>query len=165
MKLNQSQACWLLGAALVVSGLPFEVRAAAPAAPAPKEVEAPKSVFAVDPKTGKDPFFPKSERWNPPPPTPKVDPVKTAPDKPAPPPVKIDPYENFELKGFVGSGNGRVVTISSGIKNYIMMLGESKMAVTPKGSYRFKIIRYTGTGVVIQIDGEKEEKELALPTP
>jgi len=165
MKLNQSLACWLLGAALVVSVLPFEVRAAAPAAPVAKEVEAPKSVFAIDPKAGKDPFFPKSERWNPPPPKPKVDVEVNAPDKPTPPPPKVNPYESFELKGFVGTGNGRVVTISSGVKNYIMMLGETKMAATPKGNYRFKIVKFTATGVVIQIDGEKEEKELTLPTP
>ncbi len=164
MKLNQSQVCWLLGAALVVSVLPSELHAAAPAAAPAKEVEAPKSTFATDPKAGKDPFFPKSERWNPPPPKPKVEVVST-PDKPAPPPVKIDPYESFELKGFVGSGDGRVVTVSSGVKNYIMMLGESKMAATPKGNYRFKIVRYTATGVVIQIDGEKEERELKFPTP
>lgn len=165
MKLNQSLACWLVGAALVVSALPFEVQAAAPAAPPAKEVEAPKSTFAIDPKAGKDPFFPKSERWNPPPPKPKVESVVSTPGKPAPEPVKVDPYESFELKGFVGSGDGRVVTISSGVKNYIMMLGESKMAVTPKGNYRFKIVRYTDSGVVIQIDKEKEEKELKFPTP
>lgn len=139
--------------------------AAAPAKPAEpkKEPVAPKSVFTVDPKKGKDPFYPKSERWNPPPPKPKVETTTTV--KPAEPPPKKDPYKHFELKGFVGSGDKRVVTISSGTRNYIVVLGENKMAVTPDGNYRFKVVRYTESGVVIQIEGEKEEKELKFPTP
>jgi len=174
MKLNHSQSCALLAVAMVLSFAPVRaLAAAAPAAPAkpadakaaPKEAVIPKSAFAVDPKKGKDPFFPKSERWNPPPPKPVV-PVATPGTVVVPPVVvKKDPYKHFELKGFVGSGDKRVVTISSGLRNYIVMLGESKLANTSEGPFRFKIVRYTENGVVIQVDGEKDEKELKIPTP
>ncbi len=178
MKLNHSQSCALLAVAVVLSFAPVNaLAAAAPAAPAapgkpadakaaPKEVVIPKSAFVVDPKKGKDPFFPKSERWNPPPPKPVVAVATPGSSvQPPPPPPKKDPYKHFELKGFVGSGDRRVVTISSGLRNYIVMMGESKLASTPEGPFRFKIVRYTENGVVIQVDGEKEEKELKIPAP
>lgn len=168
MKSNFLQTGWKLAVLMTVVFAPLQVKAAAadPAKPAPaKEPEAPKSVFATDPKAGKDPFFPKSERWNPPPPK-KVEVVNPDTGKPVQPePPKKQPYKHFELKGFVGTGNNRVVTISSGVRNYILMLGESKLATTPEGPFRFKIVRFTDTGVVIQVEGEKEEKELKLPTP
>ncbi|MCD6051461.1 MAG: hypothetical protein K0Q55_2870 [Verrucomicrobia bacterium] len=165
--------------ALALALLPVSAQAAAaePAKPAdakaaaaaPKEIVAPKSVFATDPKKGKDPFFPKSERWDP---KPKVVTVATnaGPGVIVTPPVEVKKnyIQHFELKGYVGSGNNRVVTISSKLKNYIVMLGESKAAITPDGPARFKILRYTDTGVVIQVEGEKADKaelELKLPTP
>ncbi len=179
MKKVHSQAGWLLAIALTVALVPVRTQAAAadPAKPAdakaaaaaPKEVVAPKSVFATDPKKGKDPFFPKSERWDP---KPIVTNVATNAGPGVivtpPPPVKKNYIQHFDLKGYVGSGNNRVVTISSGVKNYIVMLGESKAAVTPDGPARFKILRYTDTGVVIQVEGDKADKaeqELKIQAP
>ena len=175
MNLKHSQAFGLLAVALTVAFAPMRVAAAAaePAKPADakaavKEPVAPTSVFATDPKKGKDPFFPKSARWDPPPPKP-LPPVNPDTGKPVPPPVvKKDYGKHFELKGYVGSGNNRVVTVWSGVKNYIVMLGEGKSANTPDGPARFKVVRYTDTGVVIQVEGDKAdtvEKELKLPTP
>lgn len=172
MKLSQSHAYLLVAGCLLGCWTGGRVSAAAaePAKPAnakaaPKEVVVPKSTFESDPKKGKDPFFPKSVRWNPPPP--KVDPVPQpgAPTpQPAPPPPKPVLSKHFELRGLVGTGDRRVVTISSGLnKNYIMGLGESKTAATPDGPAKFKVLRYTSTGVIIKVDGETEEKELTLP--
>lgn len=173
MKLSQSHTCLLVAGCLLGCLTAGRVSAAAaePAKPAdpkaaPKEVVVPKSAFESDPKKGKDPFFPKSVRWNPPPP--KVDPVvqpgtTTQPVVPPPKPVLS---KHFELRGLVGAGNRRVVTISSGMnKNYILGLGESKTAATPDGPAKFKVVRYTAAGVVIKVDGETEEKELTLPAP
>ncbi|HEY1173062.1 MAG TPA: hypothetical protein VGH19_16965 [Verrucomicrobiae bacterium] len=169
MKSNLLQTAWKLAAIVAVISAPLVAgAAAAPAKPAPaKDPEPKKSVFATDPKAGKDPFFPKSERWNPPPKVvaPVVTPTPGGTSPVPPPVVKKDPYKNFELKGFVGVGNNRVVTISSGLKNYIVGLGESKLASTPDGPVRFKVVRFSDTGVFILVEGEKQEKELSLPTP
>lgn len=167
MNLKRSHTAWGAMIALTVVAAPMLAMAAvAPAKPEAKEPEPPKSVFAMNPKNGKDPFFPKSERWNPPPPKP-VEPTPTATATAVKPkePEPVNPYEFFDLKGFVGSGNGRVVTISSGSKNFIMMMGESKQAVTPKGTFRFKVVGFTETGVIIHVDGQKKDGELNLPTP
>lgn len=173
MKAHQSYAYLLVAGCLLgcLTGSRVSAAAAEPAKPAdakaaPKEIVIPKSTFESDPKKGKDPFFPKSVRWNPPPP--KVDPV-VQPGSTTPvvvPPPKKDPYKHFELRGLVGVGDRRVVTISSGMnKNYIVGLGESKTAATPDGNFKFKVVRYTAAGVVIKVDGETEEKELTLPSP
>lgn len=134
---------------------------------APKPVEIPKAKFEYDNKKGKDPFFPKSVRWNPPPPKPpevQVTPGNTV--KPPEPPPKKNPYDFFALKGVTGVGNAKLVVINSGVKgkNYLLALGESKTVVTPEGNYKVKIEGFSDSGVVIKIDGEKASQELKLPT-
>src|SRR5262245_55168256 len=51
--------------------------------------EVPKSVFIDDPRTTRDPFFPRSTRRQPIPPPPKPDPVTGNLVPPPPPPVQL----------------------------------------------------------------------------
>lgn len=160
----------LCAVALVV-GVSQDLLAATPdAKPAAKEVVKeiviPKAKFEYDNQKGKDPFFPKSERWTPPPPKPKEVVVPGVPTQPVKPVEPKDPYKNFELKGMTGVGNNRLVVINAGIKgkNYLLGLGESKSVVTPDGNYKIKVESFSEQGVMIKIDTEKAPKELKLPT-
>lgn len=131
---------------------------------APKEIVIPKSSFDTDPKKVKDPFFPNSVRWNPPVVKPKPVVPTVTPTQPVVPVKPPDVYRSFELKGLVGVGDSRLVLITTGVRNYTMALNEVRTVVTPDGSKRLKVESFTDKGVVIKIDGEKENKELKLPT-
>jgi hypothetical protein len=160
--------------AALISGMSLSVMAAAPdakpadkaAKDAPKEIVIPKSHFEYDNKKGKDPFFPKSERWTPPPPKAPEVPTPGNPTIPVKPPEPVDPYKDFELKGMSGVGNNRLVVINAGTKgkNYLMGIGETKTIVTTTGTHRVKIESFSDHGVIIRIEGEKAPKELKLPT-
>lgn len=140
--------------------------AKAAAKEAAKEVVIPKAKFEYDNQKGKDPFFPKSVRWNPPPPKPVEVVVPGNPTQPVIPVAPKDPYKNFDLKGMTGVGNNRLVVINAGVKgkNYLLGLGESKSVVTPDGNYKIKVESFSEQGVMIKIEGEKAPKELKLPS-
>ncbi|MEW6303431.1 MAG: hypothetical protein AB1705_08175 [Verrucomicrobiota bacterium] len=136
----------------------------------PKEVVIPKSYFTVDNKLGLDPFYPRSERWRPPPPKPVVpvvqpgQPVVAQPGQPpSPPPPPPDPWKGFSLKGITGTVARRFALISTAGKNYDFMTGESLKVKTELGDKSIKCVEITDRQVTFSMEGEKENKTFRVP--
>ena len=149
----------LLQAGLLVAVLsltPAGARAAAnpaptPAAPPAEPPPPPKSVFTIDPQSGKDPFFPLSKRWS----TNAV--VKT--NEFIPPPVPLFP-DDIRCQGFSGTTDRPLVIIN----NKTVEKGE-RFELLLKGQ-RIRVqcveIKLKNRSVVLEVNGIT--RELGLRT-
>lgn len=133
--------------------------AASPPAPAKAEAKAKvsatdtnvvafdlKSVFDDDPKTTKDPFFPKSKR-------------RLASSGSGTAKHEVAPVAELHLRGVIGSP-GRFIAM---INDKTFATGEkSQVAVGPGQYLIIKVNKITERSVTVSIDGEPAPRELSL---
>jgi hypothetical protein len=142
---------------------------AAPAKATNAPVVIPKSVFVSDIKTGKDPFFPETERGKPPKPKPTPTQANAATNAAPVKPKFIKPpvWDFISYKGNIGG----IVLISTTVKTYDFLPGEELTVRVPdpvdetttvEKKVRMKLVEIRGDSVVISIEGESETKELKL---
>lgn len=118
----------LAGAFLALA--PLAGRAAEKPAPAPESLPPsppPKSVFVIDPKFGRDPFFPRSERWT------NLFPKVTNEVAVAQPPPPQFP-EELRCQGFSAVGAKKLViingrTVEAGEKFVVRLLSGQTIQV------------------------------------
>jgi hypothetical protein len=107
-----------------------------------------KSQFDDDPKTTKDPFFPKSKRR-----FAKAVPGKVAPEAPR--------VAELHLRGVIGSP-GRYIAM---INDKTFAVGEkSQVSVGPGQNLVIKVNSITDKTVNVSVDGEAAARELSLDT-
>jgi hypothetical protein len=109
-----------------------------PAAPVP-EIRFIKSEFVMTRGFGKDPFFPKSKRWE------VIAPVATVETGPS--------FGWLSLKGISGSKNHRLAIIN----NKTFDAGEVAELRTPTGqTAKVKVVEIRDDGVVVSIGGQTQ---------
>jgi len=107
-------------------------------------LETPKSVFAnpATPQDGIDPFFPRSTRHRPPPPTP----APKEPAKAAPPVVEVQ----LELKGISGTVERRLAIIN----NKTFETGEQAEVIANVGRIRITCKEIKTDSVEVVVNGQ-----------
>jgi hypothetical protein len=142
--------CWSGAFAVLIASL-LCARAAQPAAmPHLDEVASVKSVFVDDPKFGKDPFFPKSDRRKPQ----VIVPVATGPDTSA----LAQLLNNIVLKGISGVPGKRLAMLN----NRTLEAGEQFDFKLNGQAVRVRCVEIREKSVIIGIDGTPETKEIHL---
>lgn len=148
--MNSNRSCALLIAALAfgLGGTPVARAASqpAPASPAAPPPPPPKSLFTFDPKTSKDPFFPKTDRF-------KRFAVKTNDTELPPPPLFP---EGIRYKGFSGTP-GRPMAI---INNKTVEKGERFELLINGQRIRIQCVEIKDRSVVLEINGITKELKL-----
>lgn len=134
---------------------------AATNAPAPVVV-IPKSVFVDDPKVGKDPFFPTSERRNPKPASPTTTTTTTTTTPGVAPAVaqNKDLSRFLKLKGISISKTLRLAVIHDGSNEITLATGEVVDMKTPGGPIKVRCVEIKDKSVVLTIEGEARSKEI-----
>lgn len=119
---------------------------------APVKFVAPRSVFADDPKTGKDPFFPSTARRleKVPGSAPGTQPSVQAPNK--------NVFDHLQLKGILGNPTRRLALIN----NHTFEVGEQAEVKTPEGRLNVRCWEIRNRSVVVSFVGESQRKELFL---
>jgi len=112
------------------------------------------SKFENNPKVGKDPFFPESDRRDP---QPKE--VPTIVNTSATPHPKRVEVVNLVLKGIV---NGKAGTRLALINNQTFTAGESKYIRTSGGTAKVTCIAILERSVSVEVDGMAGKRELKL---
>ncbi|MEO8425726.1 MAG: hypothetical protein ABI651_01310 [Verrucomicrobiota bacterium] len=117
----------------------------------PVKFAAPRSVFADDPKTGKDPFFPSSARRLEKVPGPSGTQISVqAPNKNA--------FEHLQLKGILGNSSRRLALIN----NHTFEVGEQAEVKSLEGKLNIRCWEIRNRSVVVSFVGESQRKELFL---
>ena len=109
-----------------------------------------KAVFVDDPKFGKDPFFPKSDRRKPQ----VIVPVGTAPDTSA----LAQILNTIALKGIAGPPGKRLAMLN----NRTLEAGEQFDFKYNTQTVRIRCVEIREKSVIIGIDGTPETKEIHL---
>lgn len=146
---------WLTAPVLLVC-LVARAASAEPAAPAAKpaaldqppalqEIAFLKSAFVDGPLGGKDPFFPKSRRFD-----------QKAPDVFQSTPLEI--LKNLFLKGISGTKDKRLAIIN----NRTLEVGEEGEFRQGALSIKIRIVEITDKSVLFTIEGSNDRKELRL---
>ncbi len=117
----------------------------------PAEVVIPKSVFVTNDVSGRDPFFPNSERVKQ---TIQPDPTQGA--KP-PKPVGVG---SLRLLGITTDADGKRIAL---INNTTFAKGEVHEVRTDSGRAKVRCVEMRETSVVVAFEGQSEEYELVLP--
>jgi hypothetical protein len=112
----------------------------------------PRSVFADDPKTGKDPFFPSSARRSE-----KVPVPGSGPPTSVPAPNK-NVFDRLQLKGILGNSSRRLALIN----NHTFEVGEQSEVKTLEGKLNVRCWEIRNHSVVVSFVGESQRKELFL---
>ena len=134
-----------IGAFAILIASSLLARAATPAAmPHLDEVVAAKAVFVDDPKFGKDPFFPKSDRRKPQ----VIVPVGTAPDTSA----LAQILNTIALKGIAGPPGKRLAMLN----NRTLEAGEQFDFKYNTQTVRIRCVEIREKSVIIGIDGTPE---------
>jgi hypothetical protein len=111
----------------------------------PPDPEAFKSVFVVDPKFGKDPFFPKSQRLA----------LTLAAEQTGS--RVVDVSTNLVLKGLSGSPRRRLAIINT----HVLAAGESAEVKADGQTIQFQVLEIRERSVLIQCEGQPP-KELFM---
>ena len=113
---------------------------------------APRSIFADDPKTGKDPFFPLTARRAQKFPGPASSPQTSvqAPNK--------NNFDQLLLKGILGNPTRRLALIN----NHTFEVGEQAELKTLEGRRNVRCWEIRNRSVVVSFVGESQRKELFL---
>jgi hypothetical protein len=113
---------------------------------------APRSVFADDPKTGKDPFFPSTARRSEKVPGPASGPQTSvqAPNKNA--------FDHLQLKGILGNSTRRLALIN----NHTFEVGEQAEVKALEGRLNVHCWEIRNRSVVVSFVGESQRRELFL---
>ncbi len=139
----------------------------------PKKVEIPKSVFHYEIGVSKDPFFPLSTRLRPQ--AAVTTPVEVSPtvtvttNTVVNPPVIRPPQQGealpatdqFSVKAVI-IGKKRSAVIHTGTHSYDFFAGDTLTVRVPNGVARVHCIEVKDHSVIIQVEGEKEKRELKL---
>lgn len=136
----------LLPALATVILTPLALDAAGKPAPAaPDASPAPKSVFVIDPQFGKDPFFPKTKRWEQLLPKPE-DPILV----PAPPAFP----DEIRFQGIAGTPARRLVIING----KTMAKNEKADFRLPSGqTVKATCVNIKESSVILEINGVTKE--------
>lgn len=119
----------------------------------------PVAVFADDPGTGIDPFFPASRRRPARVARPTgTSPVFAQPEPPRPPPLAV----TLSLRGIVGPGYRRLALISANARTYDVQAGEALLLRNGPLDLRVTCVEIRASSVVIRVDGETSDRELQL---
>ncbi|MBI3875669.1 MAG: hypothetical protein HY300_06850 [Verrucomicrobia bacterium] len=139
----------------------------------PKKVEIPKSSFHYEIGVSKDPFFPLSARLRPQVP---VAPVEVSPTVPVTPqPTAVNPATprppqpgetpavtaQFSVKAII-LGKKRSAVIHTGTHSYDFFAGDTLTVRVPGGVARVHCVEVRDHSIVIEVEGEKETRELKL---
>jgi hypothetical protein len=130
------------GAGTLTNAVPRVQTKAPPETPDP---EAFKSVFVVDPKFGKDPFFPKSQRR-----------AQTLAAEQTGSRV-VDVSTNLVLKGLSGPTRRRFALINT----HVLAAGESAEVRVEGQAIQFQVLEVRARSVLIQCEGQPP-KELFM---
>lgn len=126
----------------------------APTNDVPKVLVIPKSVFSEDLKTGRDPFFPDSERRSP---KPKASPSASNNSGTSTPVPKKAPGR-INLTGITGNKNRRLASING----WTFSAGETSIVRSPEGPVQITVHEIREKSVIISVEGESERRELTL---
>ena len=131
-------------------------------APAPEPVVLPGlpvAVFADDPGTGIDPFFPNSRRR----PSRVARPAGTTPVFARPETAPAAPSAvTLSLRGIVGPGYRRLALISANARTYDVQAGEAMLLKTRTADVRVTCVEIREQSVIVRVDGETSDRELQL---
>lgn len=103
--------------------------------------------FVDDPKSGKDPFFPKSLRRSP------AAPAATVGVVPQDKVQKGTVWSNLVLKAILGTKTRRLASVN----RTTFGVGEVAAVKYPGGSVRVKCLEIKSRSVVVEVDGEQKE--------
>ena len=144
---------FLLALALIAIVALGSARAAGkPAAPVAPPTPPPKSTFVIDPKFGRDPFFPRSERL-----TRLLPKITNEVTEVTPPPPPQFPDESIRCNG-ISSGAGRRIAL---VNNKSMEKGESVEFRLPTGqTVKATCVEVREKSVVIEVNGVVRELHL-----
>jgi hypothetical protein len=118
----------------------------APAAPASQPVPPPKSIFSFDPKSSKDPFFPKTHRFE--------SLIVKSNDLPLPPPPLFP--EEIRCQGFSGTPSRPMVIIN----NKTVEKGEAFDLLIKGQRVRVRCVDILDKRVVLEVNGVTKELKL-----
>ena len=118
----------------------------------PVKFVAPRSVFADDPKTGKDPFFPSTAR--------RLEKVPASPPgtQTAVQAPSKNVFDHLQLKGILGNSSRRLALIN----NHTFEVGEQAEVKTVEGRLNVRSWEIRNRSVVVSLVGESQRKELFL---
>jgi len=120
--------------------------------PGPLKFVAPRSVFADDPKSGKDPFFPSTARRmeKVPGSAPGTQTTVQTPNR--------NVFDHLQLKGILGNPTRRLALIN----NHTFEVGEQAEVKTLEGRLNVRCWEIRNRSVVVSFVGESQRKELFL---
>lgn len=118
----------------------------------PAEVVIPKSIFVTNDATGRDPFFPNSDRIRQ-----KVTPDPDLSGKTPKPPVTAGA---LRLLGITTDPAGKRIAL---INNMTFAQGEEHDVRAEGGKLKLKCVEIREKSVVVAIVGQNEQHELVLP--